>query len=320
MEIFVSEKFIEEITLAKNSAISQNDDDMLISVIDLTRLLLSGLPVSTDINSDIAIKLFDKTGNKSYKNLKEAIASNIIKSGNYKFYPTLNNSLIQNHQAYYFYDEDSIKSRKLGLISIPNIFEIKNFFKNCIVNSITLKKDYTLIEDAVPPCNAMLIIDKYIFDGKEKLNNLIRFIKIYKNPNLSIPFQLTILSSYDNNSNRYLGAKIFESVASELNNVDNLEFQIFLDKNIPVADRLIFTNYTKGNIGHPFDDRQTVFNQNFLGRSNNIQGDYRDYKTDLTKWHILISKIPKKMGLISTKYESSLFQNRLFDNVVHPFS
>ena len=160
----------------------------------------------------------------------------------------------------------------------------------------------------------MLLIDKYLFATDKKLQNLSKFIKLYISERLEIPFQLTIISSYDNN-NRTIAPAKFEKYISELNKIENLKYEILLDKNIPIDDREFYTNYTKGNIGHPFDNRKTVFNQNFIATSNNIKRDYIDYSQRLLAWDKFRSSVPEKMGLTKTRLSNSVFKNRIFDQL-----
>lgn len=104
--------------------------------------------------------------------------------------------------------------------------------------------DWEPVKYSIPPVNAMLIIDSYIFGNpfEKKLKSLIEFVKLYKG-NLSIPFHLTILFTLAQ-GNHHLVKKAFQL----LSDIGNIEIQLLADKNLPTSDRLIFTNYTSGDI------------------------------------------------------------------------
>ncbi len=98
-------------------------------------------------------------------------------------------------------------------------------------------------------------------------------------------------------------------------------FKIILDtnplkeKNIPNDYRLILTNYTMGSIGHPYDNRPTVFNQNFGGTSSEIVNTYCDFLDNLSYWDKFIRKAPTELVIIKTKHQNELFTNDLFSDL-----
>jgi hypothetical protein len=266
--------------------------------------------------SSYIINEFNRTGNKDFKNFREAFIHYLVKKGNYSFLSFQEDLKIENYQSYYFLNNSSLNESNYGVAAISEKKEIRSFFEKCTVNSISITDNYDLIKDATPPCSAMLINDAYLFSNdKNKLANLVKLIEIYKDNSLCIPFHLTVLTKYTYQNNKYVSPTFMEKVVETLNCIKNLKFEILLSTKLPLDDRLILTNYTKGSIGHPFDDRPTLFNQNFLGTSNNILRDYKDYFDSLSKFNSFITDCPDKIGQIITKYNNGLFQNRLFQNV-----
>lgn len=314
MEIFVTDKFLNEFTSLENDSFKNNDRSKLELCIRIYKLISSGLRINSDISFENLKSRYDPSGNKSYKDIKDIIAALAIKTGNYNC-REINLDIVPNYNAYYLFENIFIKGKNSGTIIIDDLKNIVDFYSKCTVNSLEISDDYALIEGAVPPCNSMIIIDKYLFIGEKKLENLIKFINLYKNIELNVPFQLTIISSYDNN-NRTISPAIFEKSIQELNKLENFNYEVLLDKNIPIDDRLIYTNYTKGSIGHPFDNRKTVFNQNFLGTSDNIKRDYMDFYQGLDSWKKFCNKVPEKMGIIKTRFSNTNFNNRIFENIV----
>lgn len=315
MEIFVTDKFLDEFTSLESDSFKNNDRSKLEVYIKIYKLISSGLRIRSDITIDNLKSRFDPSGNKSYKDIKDIIAAFAIKSGDYK-YREMNFEIVPNYNAYYLLGDTFKKGKHSGTIMIDDLKNLDDFYSGCTVNSLEISNDYSIIEKSVPPCNSMMIIDKYLFNGDKKLENLIKFIKLYKNKELDVPFQLTIVSSYDN-SNRTISPSIFQKSILALNRIENFNYEILLDKNIPIDDREIYTNYTKGSIGHPFDDRKTLFNQNFLATSDNIMRDYMDFYQSLISWKKFCSEIPEKMGNIATKFSNTEFKNRLFENIDH---
>jgi hypothetical protein len=313
MEVFVSETFLDEFTNLENKSIENKDRSKSEAYYKIYKLVNSAFNIRSDISSDYAISRFDITGNKSFENIKDLVAFRAIKSENYK-YSELNFEVIPNFSAFYLITATQIINKQSGVIIIDDLINLNNFYSECTVNSLEIRDDYSIIKEAVPPCNSMIIIDKYLFVGDKKLNNLLKFIKLYHNKVLDVPFQLTIISSYDNN-NKTISPSIFKDSIQELDRIENFNYEILLDKNIRTGDRLIYTNYTKGNIGHPFDNRPTVFNQNFLGTSDNIKRDYIDFFKSLTDLEKFCDKIPETMGIIETRFYNVKFKNRIFENL-----
>jgi len=313
MEIFISNKFLDEFVLFEDYVTSIKIRSKIEICNKIFYLISSGLDINSDLSPEEITKCFDISGEKKYKNIKDVISSIAIKNSNFKFF-NLNFNDIPNHIAYYFLNNEIFKNKNYGVIKVDDLYDLSDFYSNCTLNSLDIgEDDYSLIEKSAPPCNSMILIDKYLFKGEKKLKKLIKFLNIYINDDLEIPFQLTILSSYENN-NINIPLTVFNKAIYEFDKIKNLNFQILLDKKIPKDDRIFFTNYTKGNIGHPFD-RETIFNQNFLATSQNIKRDYEDFFKSLKELRKFIEKIPYKMGNIITRYENIKFENRIFSNL-----
>lgn len=320
MEIFISEKFIDDFDQQDKFAYANHLTNSVKTINKIRDLLLSGLTITCNIEKTDLVKSFDNSGNKNYSNFKDVFSASFIKSGKYNFLSLEKYKEIINYNAYYFLELDIDAHNSHGIVNVNDISNATHFYENCTVNSRSLSSDYTLIEEAAPPCNAMLYVDMYIFSSKKKIDNFVKFISIYLNESLTFPFHLSIISSYEEN-NKTIPADSLNYAEVELNKINNLLFEILLDKSKHISselaknDRLIFTNYTMGNIGHPFDDRLTIFNQNFLGTSSNIKSTYEDFISNLKKWSDFINKVPQNLGYIKTKYFNVSFKNRLLNDL-----
>jgi hypothetical protein len=332
MEVFISETFLNKLDAIDSTPrlkveISETKDQ-------IKRILFSKLKINHNmsLSSDEVGRILSSISIPTESNqefpLKERFIRKLIRSeseGGVLEIP-------KNHKAFYFYDSSFEFENKIGLIYMNDEDKFQEFYVNCNVASIPLMTDYSIIEHAVPPCNSMLIIDPYLF-GKpfsKKLKNLIKYINIYQKNDLNIPFQLTILA----------GAKLgdflidqtfVDEAIKQLNKINNLEYAIYLNEK-PGSDRYFFTNYTYGSIGHPFDDRETNFSQNFMGGCKDVYKMYRYFILGLCKWNKSINSISVKTSfsgflpnkkneglqakIIQTVYSNKIdFKNRLFDNL-----
>ena len=312
MELFINSRFIDKLDELESKAYTEKNRFMVDSYYELYKLITSGLKINTDLNEKEITSNFDIVGNKNYNNLKSVISTNYIKQNGTRFtqFPI---SIPSNLNAYYFLEDANNHFEKYGVAFVNNLNKYNQFYPECTLNSAPFEDDYSVITNVVPPCNSMFIVDKYLFSNEKKIENLVKFIEIFKNDELKIDFHLSILSSYENN-NKTIPPKIFEFAHNKLSKLNNLEFKIYLDNRIPDPgdDRLIYTSYSKGNIGHPFDDRKTYFTQEFLGTAKNVKQEYDIFVKDLNFWGNFIKKIPAKMGLLVTQYGNLTSENRLF--------
>ncbi len=282
--------------------------------------LLSALPLNIDLkNTDVVKYARSLLGNKAYDSFKDRIIMNALKNQKLKTCDFIDiKTDIKNPSAFYFLSDASVEAvdQSIGVVCKGLDYDGEEFYESCTVADLPISNDWKPISNSVPPANAMLLIDKYIFGSpvENKLKSLLEFIKLYKG-SLKIPFHLSILFSNEHGNQNICTKYQINNAFDELRKINNLEVRLYLDNNIPHHDRLIFTNYTTGNIGIPFAGFNTRFSQNFLGRSTSAEGvlrNYKHYKKDLISWNSFLLKIPNRMGNIQTIWETSNFENRLF--------
>jgi hypothetical protein len=302
MEVYVTKNFIEKLCDFENEAYRNRNGQAIEYIERIKRLIFdSNLPIYSNISADV----FEETLSEE---LRRYFLKFTMNEGDSNFSNLIFDS-IPNYSGLYF---GNIVKDDYGLVNLQNI---DNFiYENCTVNSIELPHlDYSNIEKSTPPCNGMLIVDSYLFNDKiKKMESLIKFIELFVPKKLKIPFQLTILSSSEHDK-KVVSTESLKSQISELEKIPNINLNVFIDNNLykSISDRLIFTNYTKGSIGHPFD-RKTVFSQNFIPLSNNLKFDFQDYKSTLKGLKKIIDKVPSKIGIYTTKFGKE-FNNRIFD-------
>ncbi len=320
MECYISQDYfakLEELLISAKEDIFSGKATNLNVIFQL----LSALPLNIDIEDRDIENAKALVGNKVYTSFKDRIITNAI--NNVK----LNNSYfkdddtkINNLSAFYFMNSEQTEgfSKKNGVVCKGNEYKGESFYEDCTVVNLPIKGDWAPIINSIPPVNAMLIIDRYIF-GKPfstKLESLLNLIKLYKG-DLTIPFHLSILFSSEGKKNGTINttSSQIKYAFDELSKIKNIEIRIYSDKNIPIDDRLIFTNYTSGNIGHPLVKKETRFTQNFLGgetSSEKIRQNYKIYREDLLNWNSFLNGIPSFLGTVQTIWETSEFNNRLF--------
>ncbi len=320
MRVYISKDYFDIIETLLNDAAK---DILTMKPTNLNCIfqLLSALPLKIDI-SDTEMKKYAKSifKNSQYVSFKDRIIANAIKNQN-----LINghfDNIIDQYNAYYFIPVDNNHNIGLekGVILKDQNYDGNDFYANCNVTDEIISDDLTIIQNNIPPTNAMLIIDRYVFGHQfaTKLPNLISFVNLYNSNMLSIPFHLTIVCSYELNGKFICSPLLVEQALNSLNEIPNINVEIYIQDNLREKDRLIFTNYTKGNIGHPFTDETTVFNQKFLGcdiSPERIKINYKNYKKSLLKWENLINQIPEHNGLLRTKWSNRQFSNRIFDNL-----
>lgn len=321
MECYISQDYFPKLEELLTSA---KDDILTERATNLNVLfqLLSALPLNIDLK-DLDIKKFAKSlvGNKTYTSFKDRIIINAIKNQKLKTCHLEGlETKINNLSAFYFFNSDDASEFSItkGIVCKGLDYKGNSFYDDCTVADLPINKGWELVKDTIPPTNAMLIVDQYLFsipNQERKLQNLIEFIELYKGK-LEIPFHLSILFSATNRYNELCSPLYIQQAFQKLSEIPNTKIQLFIHNYIPRHDRLIFTNYTSGNIGIPFDDRETRFTQNFLGRENSsakILRNYRNYENDLIFWYTFLNNIPYNIGNVQTKWESSKFTNRLFE-------
>lgn len=317
MEIFISQNYFPVLDTLHEISKEEFLPKKQATLYALSQLLLS-LQLNCDIEESEAKKIAtDVMGKKNYSSFKELVIANAIKNQTLNL-TAIDESKISNHSAFYFVSNDSGNSlsKNHGVAIKDNKFDGDDFFDNYTIVDRPLGKGWEKITNAIPPCNSMLIVDKYIFGRpfQIKIKSLIDFISLYKG-RIKIPFHLTIIFSDTSKGKFITNAGQIKMAFQKIMAISNIECQLFVNNDMPVDDRIILTNYTSGNIGHPFDDRPTKFNQNFLGHENDglkIRRNYKEYEEQLRHWHNYIKIMAHKYSPIQTSWTSSKFQNRLF--------
>ncbi len=317
MECYVSQNYfpkLEELLISATQDILSGKASNLNVIFQL----LSALTLNIDIK-DLDIKKYAKSlvGNKEYNSFKDRIISNAIKNHRLKTCNFENwESKINNLSAFYFMNSEQTEgfSKTNGVVCKGNEYNGESFYEDCTVANLPIKGDWAPIINSIPPVNAMLIIDRYIFGNPFliKLESLHDFIKVYKN-NLEIPFHLSILFSRNIDKKRNIitpSPGEIQNAFDNLSQINNLEIRFYDSKiPIPIDDRLIYTNYTSGNIGHPWVKKETRFTQDFLGgeiSSEKIRRNYEIYREELLRWNSFLNKANHEI------WETSKFNNRLF--------
>jgi hypothetical protein len=324
MENYISEQLLKKIESIYNSNTKTFLTGETNGVITLFKLL-NALPLNTDFSIEEVEKISRQViGSKNYESWSDIIVFAAVKNQRLNILNFKNTgSAIENHSAYYMLDvEDALHiSKSNGIVCKGSEYNGEEFFENCNVTDLPISNSWDPICNKTPPTNAMLIVDKYIFGSplEKKLNSLVEFIKLYKS-DLNIPFHLSILFSFEGGgpkSKDIVTEHQVSQIIKKLVEIGNIEVQLLADNNLP-HDRMIYTNYTSGNIGIPFTGVDTRFTQKFLGMGNksiDIQNNYELYKRELSNWKSRMDKIPSNMGLIKMRWETSDFNNRLFDFV-----
>ena len=185
--------------------------------------------------------------NKSYSSFKDRIISHAIKNQRLEVCDiTIIENEIKHHSAFYFLNINNghIIAENKGLALKDMNYNGTDFYDNCTVTDYPLENDWNVIAEFVPPCNSMLIVDKYIFGHpfQTKLQSIISFINLYK-ANVQIPFHLTIVFSSEKNGNNICTPGQVQIAFEQIVQIGNIEVQLFLDNYIP-HDRLFLTNYS----------------------------------------------------------------------------
>lgn len=320
METFVSRDFLNHLDelwySIKDDILSPNITNMQAMV-----HLLLALPVKTDlIREEVEQVITEKNGQTTVKSIRDLIISLNVRN-NTQFSIGADLSVVKNFSAYYLLNNESDWENELGVVVKDTGFDGSSFYDECTVADIALPENssWECALQYFAPCNSMLIIDKYIFSNpfETKLKSLLEFINLHKK-NIKVPFHLTIIFSteFKNTKQPPLSTNHINKAFHELKSMKSIDCELVIDNRIAIDDRLVFTNYTSANIGHPFDGRPTRFNQNFLGFETDkekIRRNYKQYLADLRYWKKVIDKIPNNVGLQQVKWKSTNFENRIFN-------
>lgn len=312
MKVFIENQYFNLLDKILESSYNEFAHKKIANINSLIHLF-TALPVYCDINIEEIKTITDNvSGNKNFTSLKEIVITQAIKNQTLKLYNT-KSIPIEDHSAFYFYFNKSISKagEEKGVFAKDIEFDGSDCLNNFLVVDKSVKNDWEILKTSIPPCNAMLIIDKYVFSHpfKIKIEGLLKFLKLYKGK-LKDPFHLSIIYSDEKAGVRISKEKDIDFAFTNIKELGNVELEFIADNNIPTDDRLIFTNYTSGNIGHPFGKHNTRFNQKFLGFGNDgfeIMRNYKEYKRRLSSWFEFIQNVDN-----CNRRTSSNFKNRLF--------
>lgn len=319
MEIYINGDFINKLAIIEKAAFDLKDRKKIKLIDDIDELIKAKLPIygmfpaefDSQINIETAI-------NSAYEDHLTSRFMSLIKEEEFRFIDELPNEP-KNRKAFYLLESDKINFENYGVACIHKLEVLDDFYSQCTVPLAVLEKDYSIIEKSVPPCNSLFIIDKYIFADEKKFDNIVKYVNLFSQSNKKDKFHLSILCAPQINVAGKKSIQIipnnFNKASEKLSEIKNLDYCIYIDQSIPIDDRLIYTSYTSGAIGHPFDDRETRFSQKFIGTTPNIKEEYNGFKDELRNWKNFLSKIPEKIGINPTKYGNYNLQNRIFDGL-----
>lgn len=319
MEIFITDKYFGKL----EKLYAETNQHKLIrgeaaGLQTLFQMLIS-LPLNTDIPSEkIAEIARNSAGKKEYDSYKELYLMSALKSQSVNRKQFGETESISNFSAFYFKTNCNTGeiTKGNGIAGKGNDFTGDSFYEDCSITDLSIKPGWLPSEKSVPPVNAMLIADPYIFGHPfdKKLNRLTEFVKFYAKKT-TISFHLTVLFCLQKNFKCVCTPVQVSKALNELSKIGEIEIQLISSNK--EHDRLIFTNYTSGNVGNLFSNSKTVFNQNFLavGRANKIRLSYETYKRELIGLCSDIEKTPQRIRLQQARWETSKFTNRLFEPI-----
>ena len=162
--------------------------------------------------------------------------------------------------------------------------------KNSFPLELTTEKIHQ-VEKIKHPCNSLIILDSFLFNGAGKVTNLINFVEKMMPVQLSNKFQIDIIiqNPYDNQKIQKAYDKILHALK------DKISLHIYLSNNLKdiESDRYILTNYAIINIGHPFD-RNTNVSCSFYPSQSNIEDVSTSYK-DIQQKRTIIKNVISKI-------------------------
>lgn len=181
--------------------------------------------------------------------------------------------------------------------------------------------NFTSILPILAPSNCLLIIDKYmLIQPNIKLQHLINFISKVKGKT-EIPLHVTLIlcNHIDKKKKKELPDDILKNCIEVLKRITGVVFQIIIDNNEYIHDRLIFTNYLEISIGIPFQPVRfpTKYTQKFLASASNEQMVSQNYEKQIEKLSFFFRRIQNAERNpdqnLRCIYPKEKFQNRIFD-------
>ncbi len=238
---------------------------------------IRSLILSSNVYTDEYINIEDFSENNGiYENFKKLVFSllinnNLIATGK-KIYSNTSIKNCTNLDFCFFTNYSSefctSYSQKNGVIYLGNNFLNTPFYlKNSFPLELTSENIHQ-VEKIKHPCNSLIILDSFLFNGSGKVKYLINFIEKFIPGQLSNKFQIDIIiqNPYDNEKIK----KAYDQILLVFK--DKISLHIYLSNNLKDIeyDRYILTNYAIINIGHPFD-RDTNISCNFFPSQNNLE-------------------------------------------------
>jgi hypothetical protein len=221
--------------------------------------------------------------------------------------------VFNDYNALYFLEKTDKEIQKLKNSGV--------FCKDDSFTGVSLFEDYNFEQNPMyfnqiseyktkfPATNAMIIYDQYIFGypHKEKLENLLTYLKSHKCEQLIIPFHLTIFYTKKKWNGPIFNDSHFEKVKRSLKSIKNLTFELIEMKNPNSKDRYIITNYCYIKSGHPFIDipEPSDYTQILDPIRNNLRNE------KIVNYYNLLKKSPD--SFIFRSHEE--FSNRLFEGL-----
>ena len=332
MEIIVSNIFLDKLTAFRKNAFSNEDDNKILLSSKITRLLNSNINIVTNITEEEVDRCFTSNlGEKEYKTIKDTIIHKLIKNG--YDYDEMNDISKIDCKTFLFTDNTCLTNIDDGIIELNFDKNKSEFYLDSMLTQRTFTNEYEEIKQYIPPCNCMLYIDPYLLEGKAKERkvkneNFKKLIHSFINGDLNVKFHLTILTklgqfNYHTKEFVVVPEENINDLKTTLDEDDSIEYNIYLidqlyygkDYTNKFRDRIFFTNYTKGSIGHPNEEKTTYFNQNFMAISTDINRDYNDFFRELKYWQSFINRIPEIKYETSTKYGNLRNGNRIFKEI-----
>jgi len=330
MKIFIDKLFFQHLVQSRNelfSSNSTNTEEKLKTILNIKDFLMSYINkyIDSDWNEEIKKHIDSMQGERNYKSYEEIIIHKAIMDNKLRIFDKNMIDLEVNPNAYYLLESDCFNiSKNKGVIRKDVNFDFKDFYRNADVSHKLISGgDYFPISELKFPCSSLIYIDKYLFNGDrgsltQKLSRFIEFAKSF-NIGIKIPFQITILTSNEENSKTISNNILefcFEYITTKL---IGYHIQIFVEKrffrltNQNNHDRLFYTNYSMGNIGNPFSPNPTVFNQNFLTAGKDIS----DINNRLNAYRNETDNLKRTIDRYQDStliYSNEKFENRIFES------
>lgn len=317
MNIYVDRGYFDVLEALRNTLPKDNLTNNKAQNLKSIYNLFLALNIHTDITRDEVIENYTKgIGDKDFQTFKELILFAAVKSN---IVTDVDLAAIKDYSGFYFTQNNipSLNALRCGIVNKNERFNCAKFYENCTVSDLKFKGDMNVLKEFLPPTNAIIIVDNYLFEDENKIPNLIAFLNLYRGQLNDIKFQVSIFS-YSNKT------ALVKSAFEQLCNIDqNIQVQITLVAAKPKGndrDRQIYTNYATLNFGHPFENKETHFSQNFLGVENDINKiklNYSNFISHLKECKRKLEDTQKYFGTLETqmKWESEVFTNRLFEMI-----